>query len=74
MNVIDLQYAFTTQLDFEGDGVDDFESYSLHLEYWTKDSSKPQNVSYDLTRSEIDDMIEGAKRLIKDLEVINGEY
>ena len=67
MKVHHLQYMFEAELSFEGDGVDDFDSYSLHLAFWD-DDEKYSHVTHDIERSDVQNLIEGAEKLIKALK------
>lgn len=62
MIVDDLRYMFDSSIEFTGDAVD-YWDYTLYLQPHGKEEAK-----YELSRSDIEDMIDGAKQLIKTLE------
>ncbi|MFA5240513.1 MAG: hypothetical protein WC476_12510 [Phycisphaerae bacterium] len=73
MNIMDLRYnsAFTTTVEFNGDGVDYFD-YTLEIKHNTFDSCLRDSTgtvcTWNLSKNDIDELIEGLKILTKQLE------
>jgi len=68
MQVFDLKNSFHAALSFEGDAVEYQDCYYLRLKYYLNDSDNLASIGDYISRSEAENMIEGAKKLIRALE------
>jgi len=68
MQVFDLKNSFHAALSFEGDAVEYQDCYYLRLKYYLNDTDNMASIGDYISQNEAENIIKGAKKLIRALE------